>query len=417
MDALRQDLRQAIRSLRRSPVFALAVVATLALGIGGNTAIFSVVNAVLLRPLPFPQPDRLVTVWGYHPDIGRETASLPDFLDWRRDARSFERMAAWATTQFTLTGAGEPEVVRGAQVTADYFRVLDVPVPIGRGFESADELSGGARVAVLGYGFWQRRFGGDPGTVGRRIVLGGLPFTVVGVGARGLALPEDVEVWTPLTTDTTLGRRNDFLQVIGRLAPGATLGGAQQEMATIARRLERDYPGSNAGWGVQLIPLRERIVGDIRPALVVFMGAVAAVLLIACANVANLMLVRAASREREVTVRAALGASRPRLVRQLLTESLVLAVAGGVAGVGLAVWGVQALRSLEPGTIPRLREIAVDGRALALVEVGRALALAVEGRAPALAADGLAPPEPHPRASPLRAEAAAVGEPLLLRRL
>jgi len=222
---------------------------------------------------------------------------------------------------------------------------------------------------VLSQGYWQRAYGGRPDVVGSQITLGGVPYTIVGAGARGLALPAEVDVWAPFQTDTTLGRRNDFLQVIGRLAPSATAETAQVELATIARRLEAEYPASNAGWGVELIGLHERIVGEIRPALLVFLGAVALVLLIACANVANLMLVRVAARERELTIRAALGASRRRLVGQLLTESVLLALAGGVLGLGLAVWGVSALRALDPGTLPRLDEVRLDARALAFALV------------------------------------------------
>ncbi|HEY9506594.1 MAG TPA: ABC transporter permease [Gemmatimonadales bacterium] len=361
------DIRYALRSLHRHRVFTLTAILTLGLGIGANTAIFSAVNGVLLRPLPYSDPDRILTIWGHHSAIGRESASLPDFLDWRK-ARSFSGMAAWANAAFTVTGTGEPEVVSGALVTPNYFRVLGAPVPLGRDFRD-DEARGATRVVVLSQGYWQRAYGGRPDVVGSRITLGGVPYTIVGAGARGLALPAEVDVWAPFQTDTTLGRRNDFLQVIGRLAPGATAETAQVELATIARRLEAEYPASNAGWGVELIGLHERIVGEIRPALLVFLGAVALVLLIACANVANLMLVRVAARERELTIRAALGASRGRLVRQLLTESVLLALAGGVLGLGLAVWGVSALRALDPGTLPRLDEVRLDARALAFALV------------------------------------------------
>jgi putative ABC transport system permease protein len=365
MDILLRDLRFALRQLRRTPAFSMAAVACLALGIGATTVIFSTVDGVLLRPLPFPEPERLVTIWGHHASIGRETASLPDFLDWRRESRSFSAMAAQANTQFTVTGAGEPRVVRGAFVTANYFRVLGGPIPVGRGFRDEEERSGATRVAILGDGFWRREFGARADVVGRQITLGGIPYTIVGAGARGLSVPEDVDVWAAFPTDTTLGRRNDFLQVVGRLAPGADQRRAEEELTTVARRLEQAYPASNSGWGVELIGLQERIVGEIRPALLLFMGAVGLVLLIACANVANLMLARVATREREVTIRAALGASRRRLVRQLFTESVVLALAGGALGLGLAVWGVRALQALEPGTIPRLDEIGVNGTALA----------------------------------------------------
>ena len=364
MRSLLQDLRYALRSLRRSPGFALAAVATLAIGIGANTAIFSAVNGVLLNPLAFANPDRLVMVWGHHASIGKETASLPDYLDWKNQSRSFEELAALASTRYNLAGEGEPEVVRGAQATANLFPVLGMNAAAGRAFTPGEQRAGVGRVAVLGHGFWQRRFGGEREAVGRTIVLSGVPHTIVGVAPAGFRLNQEMDVWTPLVTDTTLGRRSDFLVVVGRLRAGVAPSEAQQELSTIMRRLEAEYPQTNSGWGVELLGLQEEMVGPIRPALMLFMGAVALVLLIACANVANLMLARVAAREREVTIRAALGASRRRLVRQILTESVVLALIGGGVGLLLAAWGVQALKSLDSATIPRLDEIGLNLPAL-----------------------------------------------------
>jgi putative ABC transport system permease protein len=365
-------LRQAIRSLRRAPAFTLAAVATLGLGIGANTAIFSAVNGVLLHPLAYPDPDRLVVVWGRHTTIGRETASLPDFLDWRAEARSFEALAAMTHTRFNVTGAGEPEVVNGGIATANLLHVFGVVPSVGRGFRDDEERSGALRVAMLGEGYWRRRFGAERDIVGSRILLSGVPHTVVGIVPAQLRLERPVDVWTPLATDTTRPRRADFLTVFGRLGKDVPLDRAQQEMTTIMGRLEAQYPASNAGWGAEVVGLREQMIGEIRPALLVFMGAVSLVLLVACANVANLMLARAAGRSREVTIRSALGASRTRLAGELLLESMLLSLLGGALGLLLALWGVEGLRALGPDTLPRVDEIGLDLRVL-----GFALALSL----------------------------------------
>jgi putative ABC transport system permease protein len=375
-------LRHALRSLRRAPAFTLAALTTLALGIGANTAIFSVVDGVLLNPLRYPDPDRLVVVWGRHEAIGQETASLPDFLDWRSEARSFESLSAMTHTRFNLTGSGEPEVVRGALTTAGLFRTFGVVPTVGRGFRDDEERGAAPRAALLGEGYWRRRFGGDRDVVGRQVQLSGIPYTVVGIVPATLQLAQPVDVWAPLATDTTRPRRADFLTVFGRLRPGVDLERVQAEMTTIARRLESQYPETNQGWGAEVVDLKEQMVGEIRPALLVFMGAVGLVLLVGCANVANLMLARVAGRSRELTIRAALGASRARLAGELLLESVVLGLLGGALGLVLAVWGIEALRSLQPGTIPRIGEIGLDPRVLGFA-LGLSLLTAVlSGLAP-----------------------------------
>jgi putative ABC transport system permease protein len=365
MRLLPSGLRQALRSLRRAPAFTLAAVTTLALGIGANTAIFSAVNGVLLHPLAYTDPDRLVVVWGRHTTIGRETASQPDFLDWREQARSFEALAAMTSTRFNVTGAGEPEVVNGGIATANLLHVFGVVPSVGRGFRDDEERGAAPKVMMLGEGYWRRRFGAERDIVGSRILLSGVPHTVVGIVPARLQLEQPVDVWTPLATDSTRPRRADFLTVFGRLGQGVSLDRAQQEMTTIMRRLEAQYPESNASWGAEVVALREQMIGEIRPALLVFMGAVGLVLLVACANVANLMLARAAGRRREVTIRSALGASRTRLAGELLLESMLLALLGGALGLLLALWGVAGLRSLGPDTLPRVNEIGLDVRVLA----------------------------------------------------
>ena len=395
MRTLLQDVRYAVRTLLKSPGFALVAVLALALGIGANTAIFSVVKAVLLSPLPYPEPGRLVWVRESNPgaNISEEAASAPNYNDWRTQVRSFEGVAAFANTAMTLTdgGGGEPERVPAVSTSANFFQVVGVAPALGRGFLPEEETAGKNRVVVLSHGLWQRRFGASPKALGQTITLGGNPYTVVGVApadfkspARG---PKPPEMWFPIAFNfDNSRRRSDYLDVIGRLRPGATVEQAQAELTALAARLEKEYPSANAGWVVKAQPLHEKVVGNVRQALWVLMGIVGFLLLIACANVANLLLARAAVRRQEIAVRSALGAGRGRLIRQLLTESLLLGLAGGGLGLILAAWGVELLVALSPGNIPRLEEVGLDARVLAFTFGVSALTGVVFGLLPALSA-------------------------------
>jgi len=374
MDTLRRDLRFAVRSLLRSPGFTAAAVLCLALGIGANSAVFSVVQAVLLKPLPYHQPERLVMLWGQmlSDDRTEIPASGAEFRDYRDMAESLDEVAAIVNRYVNLTGQGEPERLVAARVSASLFPMLGVEAAHGRTFLPEEDRRGNEKEVVLSNGLWRRRFGADPSIVGKKILLSDEPFTVVGV------MPADFEfqfgafhheLWIPIAIDWEHLPPRDFrgLRVLARLAPGVSLGQAQAEMDTIADRFERQYPDvypAASGFGIHLTPLHEQIVGDVRPALTVLMGLVGLVLLIACANVANLILARSADRTKEVAVRASVGAGRADLLRQLLTESVLLAVAGAALGLLFAAGGLKVLRAVDPADLPRLGEVGIDGSVL-----------------------------------------------------
>jgi putative ABC transport system permease protein len=362
MDNLRQDIRYAFRRLLKSPAFTVVALLTLALGIGANTAIFSVVNAVLLKPLPYPEPQQIVGI--YHLSEGtRATMSGPNFTDVKKLATTLEDAGAYTRLRTILTGRGEPVRLDGAQVSASLFELLGVRPALGRTFRADENEPGKHRVAILSHGLWLQRFGGDRSVVGNTLLLDGVSHEIVGVMPEGFSFPAARSIWTPLeyTEDFTTGQRGAwYLQGVGRTKDGVSPAQAQAEIETIGRQLAKQYPDSNEGVDMTALSLHEAMVGDIRRAFWVLLGAVGFVLLIACVNVANLLLARAAARESEIAVRTALGAGRGRLIRQLLTESIILAIVGGGLGLLLAVWGVEGLLALEPQGIPRLNEVRVD---------------------------------------------------------
>ena len=388
MRTLWQDLRYGIRMLLKRPGFAALAALTLAVGIGANTAIFSVVNAVILRPLPYADPDRLLLIRETKLPQFPEFAIAPgNFLDWQSQNEAFEQTEAFRTFFYNLTGEGEPERLRASRITAGMFAMLGAQPTLGRDFLAEEDRPGSDGVAILSYGLWQRRFGGNPQIVGQQMTLNGRGYTVIGVMPATLRfLDRNAELWTPMAF-TEQDRQNHgghFISAVARLKPGITLEQAQSNLSTIAARLEQQYPSSNAGWGVKLTPLFEAAVGQMRPTLLVLLGAVALVLLIACANVANLLLARASSRHKEIAIRSAMGAGRWRIVRQLLTESLVLAIVGGALGVLLAYWGLDLLLSLAPQNLPRMADVSLDGRALGYTLGLTLLTGVIFGLAPAL---------------------------------
>jgi predicted permease len=384
-----RDIRFGVRALVHSPIFTVVTVLSLALGIGANTAIFSVVNGLLLRPLPYPESEQIVDVWHTPPQqsfpgLDRFSVSPANYLDWKAQSNAFEQMAIYTYTGLSLSTSNDPLPLIGAAVSSDFFSVLRTNAMQGRTFTPDEEQPGRDQVVVISHGLWQRAFGANPNIVGQTLTLNSRSFTVVGIMPAGFQLPREADLWVPLAWDDKERQTrsiHDYI-VIARLKQSVSLPQAQAEMSTISTRLEQQYPEENSGWGAVVIPLREDLVGDIRTALLVLFSAVGFVLLIACANVANLMLARGANRQKEIAVRIALGAGRARLVRQLLTESVLLAVTGGVLGLLLAVWGSRMLVRL--GSLPNSGDIGIDTWALGFTLLVSFAAGIIIGIVPAL---------------------------------
>ncbi|HKF44568.1 MAG TPA: ABC transporter permease, partial [Thermoanaerobaculia bacterium] len=389
-----RDLRVGARMLVKSPGFAAVVLVTVALGVGANTAIFSVVNAVLLRPLPYAEPERIVRVYQTLPKEGvaNNGVSFLNYTDFAAQVRSFEGLGAIRMHDFTLTGQGDPVLVVAGTLTSNVFGLLGSRPLLGRGLVPSDDAADAPPVAVLTEKLWRERFGADPGVLGKSVQLDQRPFSVVGVMPAIFLTPPNVppaELWTPLPKDPVFAdlqqkRGGHYLTIVGRLKDGVTIPQAEADLAMVAKGLAKQFPKENEGWGVRIVPLSESLVSGVRTALLLLLGAVAFVFLIACANVANLLLARASGRSREFAIRTALGAGRSTLVAQSLAESLLLGLAGGALGIALAFAATGALRAWLPGDLPRIGEIGIDARVLAFSLAASLLAAAVFGLAPAL---------------------------------
>ena len=387
------DIRFAFRKLRQSLGFSSAAILTLGLGIGATTAIFSLVNGVLLRPLPYAEADRIIYLAGENREhgISDSNVSVLDFQDWQNHSQAFAKMALfWSGGAAFAAGAGEPERVPRAGVTRDFFDVIGVQPMLGRAFLAEEEQSQEIRVAILGERLWQRRFGSDRDIIGKTITINAQPVTVIGVMPAGFDFPFDSEVWTPAGIDMAQERRdNRSYFALGRLKSGVDLKQAQIQFSALSQQLAQAFPETNKGWDTKLTPLRDRLVRSVRPSLLVLLGAVVLVLLIACANIANLLLARAAARQKEVAIRSALGASGARILRQMLTESIVLSIFGGGLGVLLSVWLTQVLISISPPDSPRFGEVSLDYRVLGFAIALSVLTGILFGLAPALQASRL----------------------------
>jgi predicted permease len=367
MESVFADLKQAFRVLRKSPGFTLTAVAALALGIGANTAIFSVVDSVLLKPLPYPNPDRLVNIVRVFKSGQGGSTSIPKFNIWRQENRAFEAMTAYdfGGPGMNMAGGDIPEQVKAIHTTHEFFRVFGVPAQIGRTYTADEDKPGAAKVVVISDGLWKRRFGADPGIVGRIIILSGEPYTVVGVLSQSFHPNPPSDAWIPLQPDPSSTNQAHFLLATGRLRPGITLEQAKAQLKVVGERFKAQYPDwMDKDESIGVRTLQDSTAGDMRTPLLVLVGAVAFVLLIACANVANLLLARATGRQREIAIRSAIGAGRARIVRQLLTESITLAICGGVIGLLLGSIGVRVLLAVSPGNVPRVEQLA-EGSALA----------------------------------------------------
>jgi len=369
LELLWQDVRFGMRQLLRNPGFTLAAVAALALGIGANTAIFTVVNAVLLKPLTYPNADRIVEFLSTSPSGSINWATIPKFHNWQQQTSVFKEVAAydWTGPGFNIAG-DRPEQIHGIHVTEGYFRVFGAPVILGRTFTPQEDAPNGGKVVVLSYSLWQRKFGGNPAAIGKSLLLGNEPYTIVGVLGKEFVSDPEADIWLPFQFEPVSDNMNSFFQAAGLLKPGVTLAAANTQLKVAAAEFHRAYPKESPGRGFAVEPLRDKIVGAARPMLLVLLGACSLVLLIACANVANLLLVRATGRKREFAIRAALGAGRARVIRQLLVESVLLSLTGGVVGLALGFAGVRILLAMRPTGLPRIGEngsaVGVDWRVL-----------------------------------------------------